>query len=203
MKPHRGIFNIEDSETGKVGLRDRYGLLIEPEYESIVQMPNYRYYELRDKGIVKVYSVYRNIIARRNDIDEDLQNALCNIMDYFYDNSGYVYRDLAEVKVTELFDRNAVVAHVKMWRSSDGTHYDYSDDPFISEDSTQLRSGEFASDTIEFSYRTLNLLRYSYDVKRDDVAIYNIDIKVATDEMSEREDLVKLAEDIEKVLKRQ
>lgn len=29
-----GIFYVEDKETRKVGLRDRYGLLVKPEYES-------------------------------------------------------------------------------------------------------------------------------------------------------------------------
>ena len=201
LTPFRGIFYIEDSKTGKIGLRDRYGMLVKPEYESIVKMPNHRYYELRDKGIVKSYNVYTNIIAKRNDIDEDVQKVLCNIMDDFYDNNGYSYPDLSEVKVTELFDKKAVVAHVKMTRSYNDTHYDYSDKPFIAEDSVVMLSGEFASDTIVRFHETLNVLRYSYDVKRDDVPIYNIDIKVATKNIPEQMDLAELAKDIEAVLK--
>ena len=201
LTPFRGIIFIEDSKTGKIGLRDRYGMLVKPEYESIVKMPNHRYYELRDKGIVKSYYVYTNIIAKRNDIDEDVQKVLCNIMDDFYDNNGYSYPDLSEVKVTELFDKKAVVAHVKMTRSYNDTHYDYSDKPFIAEDSVVMLSGEFASDTIVRFHETLNVLRYSYDVKRDDVPIYNIDIKVATKNIPEQKDLAELAKDIEAVLK--
>ena len=201
LTPFRGIFYIEDSETGKEGLRDRYGLLIEPVYESIEKTYDSRFYELRDKGIVKSYYVYTNIIAKRNDIDEDVQKVLCNIMDDFYDYNGYSYPDLSEVKVTELFDKKAVVAHVKMTRSYNDTHYDYSDKPFIAEDSVVMLSGEFASDTIVRFHETLNVLRYSYDVKRDDVPIYNIDIKVATKNIPEQMDLAELAKDIEAVLK--
>lgn len=88
-----------------------------------------------------------------------------------------------------------------MTRSYNDTHYDYSDKPFIAEDSVVMLSGEFASDTIVRFHETLNVLRYSYDVKRDDVPIYNIDIKVATKNIPEQNDLAELAKDIEVVMK--
>ena len=201
LTPFRGIFYIEDSETGKEGLRDRYGLLIEPVYESIEKTYDSRFYELRDKGIVKVYRVTWNTIYKRNDIDEDLQKKLCSIMEEFYRLSGYSYRDLVELKVTELFDKNPVIAHIKMTRSIPNTYYDYSDKPYIKDDLAEISSGEFAADTIVRFNKTLNVLRYSYDVKRKDEAIFNIDVKVATKDVPEKDDLEILTKDIEKVLK--
>lgn len=36
LNTYNGIFYIEDNNTGKVGLRDRYGMLVDPEYDDIV-----------------------------------------------------------------------------------------------------------------------------------------------------------------------
>ena len=202
LMPYRGFFLIKDAETGKVGLRDRYGLLVEPEYESISLMPNYypRCCALKNNGFVKLYYIYRNCIVKPNAIDEDLQKEVCKIAERSLRFNGYATYDRVEVIVTELFNKNDVISHVKMKSIYENTICDYSDEPYIPMDHVSIRSEEFASDTIVIYREAYNVLRYSYDVKRDDVSIYNIDVKVATKNVPAKEDLVELAEDIEKML---
>lgn len=53
LDPLRGVFYIKDAKTDKVGLRDRYSLLVEPEYDNIVHNTHNRplgIYELRNNG---------------------------------------------------------------------------------------------------------------------------------------------------------
>lgn len=70
LEPFRGIFYIEDPKTEKRGLRDRYGLLVEPVYEGIALNYNNRkwgIYELRNNGSYTLYNLYRNQIIMTDD----------------------------------------------------------------------------------------------------------------------------------------
>ena len=81
------------------------------------------------------------------------------------------------------------------------SYYDYSNHPYISEDSVTLRSGEFATDTIERYGDTFHVLHYSLDVKQDSVVLYNIDLKAARRNMPLHKELDELAKRIETLLK--
>ncbi len=198
------ILRIKDLKTNKIGLRDRYGMLIEPAYENIV--PNSRViplgvYELRNNGCYTLYNVYQNEMIKSNVSDRNLQESICQLLRKFCDGHDYGYRDRVEVRVTRKFNSDALLSHVKMTGSGVFSYNEYPDRPFISEDSVTLCAGEFAIDTIERYGDTYQALHYSYDVKRGSVVLYNIDVKTAKENMPQQETLVELAKEIETLLK--
>ena len=198
------ILRIKDLKTNKIGLRDRYGMLIEPAYENIV--PNSRIiplgvYELRNNGCYTLYNVYQNKMMTSNVSDPNLQDRICQILDKYCDRNAYGHRDRLEIRVTNKFKAEIPLSHVKMTRNGITSYYDYSDHPYISNDSVTLCSGEFATDTIERYGDTFHILHYSYEVKRDSTVLYNIDLKTARQSTPQHEELDELAMRIESLLK--
>ncbi len=204
LEPLRGVFYIKDANTDKVGLRDRYGLLVEPVYENIVHNTRNRplgVYELRNNGCYTLYNVYHNKMMKSNVSDLHLQDSICQILDEYCDRNAYGYRDKLEVRVTSKSNAEIPLSYVKMTRSGVYSYYNYSDQPYISEDSVTLHSGEFATDTIVRYGDTYHVLHYSYDVKRDSTVLYNIDVKTAKQVVPQQEALVELVKEIETLLK--
>ena len=204
LEPLRGVFYIKDAKTDKVGLRDRYGILIEPIYDNIVHNSRNRplgIYELRNNGCYTLYNVYQNKMMTSNVSDPNLQDSICQILDKYCDSNAYGYRDRLEVCVTNKFKAEVPLSHVKMTRNGITSYYDYSNHPYISEDSVTLRSGEFATDSIVRYGDTFHVLHYSHDVKRDSTVLYNIDLKSARQSTPQLEELDELAKRIETLLK--
>ena len=204
LEPLRGVFYIKDAKTDKVGLRDRYSLLVEPEYDNIVHNTHNRplgIYELRNNGYYTLYNVYHNKMMKSNVSDLHLQDSICQILDEYCDRNAYGYRDRLEVRVTNKFKAEVPLSHVKMTRNGITSYYDYSDRPYISEDSVTLRSGEFATDSIVRYGDTFHVLHYSHDVKRDSTVLYNIDLKTARQSTPQHEELDELAKRIETLFK--
>ena len=204
LEPLRGIFYIKDTNTDKVGLRDRYGILIEPIYDNIVHNSHNRplgIYELRNNGCYTLYNVYQNKMMTSNVSDLNLQDSICQILDKYCDRNAYGHRDRLEIRVTNKFKAEIPLSHVKMTRNGMTSYYDYSDHPYISEDSVTLRSGEFATDSVVRYGDTFNVLHYSYDVKQDSAVLYNIDVKTARQSTPQHEELDDLAKRIETLLK--
>lgn len=204
LEPLRGVFYIKDAKTDKVGLRDRYGLLVEPVYENIVHNTHNRpwgVYELRNNGCYTLYNVYHNKMMKSNVSDLHLQDSICQILDEYCDSNAYGYRDRLEVRVTNKFKAEVPLSHIKMTRNGIASYYDYSNHPYISEDSVNLRSGEFATDSVVRYGDTFHVLHYSHDVKRDSTVLYNIDLKTARQSTPQHEELDELAKRIETLLK--
>ena len=204
LEPLRGIFYIKDTNTDKVGLRDRYGILIEPIYDNIVHNSHNRplgIYELRNNGCYTLYNVYQNKMMTSNVCDPNIQDSICQILDKYCDRNAYGHRDRLEIRVTNKFKAEIPLSHVKMTRNGMTSYYDYSDHPYISEDSVTLRSGEFATDSVVRYGDTFNVLHYSYDVKQDSAVLYNIDVKTARQSTPQHEELDDLAKRIETLLK--
>lgn len=204
LEPLRGVFYIKDAKTDKVGLRDRYGILIEPIYDNIIHNSRSRplgIYELRNNGCYTLYNVYQNKMMTSNVSDSNLQDSICQILDKYCDSNAYGYRDRLEVRVTNKFKAEIPLSHVKMTRIGIASYYDYSNHPYISEDSVTLRSGEFATDSVVRYGDIFHVLRYSYDVKRDSMVLYNIDLKTARQSTPQHEELDELAKRIETLLK--
>lgn len=204
LEPLRGIFYIKDTNTDKVGLRDRYGILVGPIYDNIVHNSRNRplgIYELRNNGCYTLYNVYQNKMMTSNISDPNLQDSICQILDKYCDRNAYGHRDRLEIRVTNKFKAEIPLSHVKMTRNGINSYYDYSDQPYISEDSVTLRSGEFATDSVVRYGDTFHVLHYSYDVKRDSTVLYNIDLKTARQSTPQHEELNELAKSIETLLK--
>lgn len=204
LEPLRGVFYIRDTNTDKVGLRDRYGLLVEPIYDNIVHNSHNRplgIYELRNNGCYTLYNVYHNKMMMSNVSDQHLQDSICQLLDECCDRQNYGYRDRLEVRVTNMFKAEIPLSHIKMTRNGINSYYDYSERPYISEDSVTLRSGEFATDSVVRYGDTFHVLHYSYDVKQDSTVLYNIDVKTAKQSVPQHEELDELAKRIETLLK--
>lgn len=205
LEPFRGVFYIKDAMTDKIGLRDRYGMLVEPVYDNIVHNSRNRpfgVYELRNNGCYTLYNVYHNKMMKSNVSDHNLQDDICQLLDKYCDRHDYGYRDRLEVCVTRKYNSKDILSHVKMTRNGICSYYNYSDQPYISEDSVTLRSGEFATDSIVHRGDTLHVLHYSYDVKQDSAVLYNIDVKTARQCVPQHEALDELTQEIETLLKR-
>ena len=148
-----------------------------------------------------LYNVYQNKMMTSNVSDLNLQDSICQILDKYCDRNAYGHRDRLEIRVTNKFKAEIPLSHVKMTRNGITSYYDYSDHPYISEDSVTLHSGEFATDSIVRYGDTFHVLHYSYDVKRDSTVLYNIDLKTARQAVPQQEALVDLVEEIETLLK--
>lgn len=204
LEPFRGVFFIKDLRTDKIGLRDRYGMLVEPVYDNIVH--NLRnlplgVYELRNNGCYTLYNVSYNEMMKSNVSDQNLQDSICQLLDKYCDSHDYDHRDRLEVRVTSKYNSEAILSHVKITRDGSNSYYDYRDGSFILEDSVSLRSRELATDSILQRGDTYHVLHYSYDVKRDSVVLYNIELKSARQTVVQKDAFAELAKDIEALLK--
>lgn len=206
LEPFRGILLIEDAKTGKVGLRDRYGLLLKPAYENIVHHSGtdaWSIFELRNNGNYTLYNICSNKMLKSNVGNQQLQDFICQQLNAYCNRNEYGYMEKLEVRVTAKDNAELPLAHVKM--SKNGMvqpDYDYSDRPFILPDTLSLCSGEFATDTTSCYGDTMYTLHYSFDVKRDSTTLYNIDVKTMQRSMPQKEGLVELAKGIEALLKK-
>ena len=107
LAPYNGILYINDTTNGDlVGLRDRYGLLVEPEYEHI--RPGYvtqwgwtTSFLLQKDGYSQTYHIYDNKILP-SDIKPELQARLCNILTGYFDGFDEGCADKGEILVTDL-----------------------------------------------------------------------------------------------------
>ena len=152
-------------------------------------------------GCYTLYNVYQNKMMTSNVSDPNLQDSICQILDKYCDRNAYGYSERLEVRVTSQSSAEKPLSYVKMTRNGINSYYDYSDRPYISEDSVTLRSGEFATDSIVRYGDTFHVLHHSYDVKRDSTVLYNIDLKTARQAVPQQEALVDLVEEIETLLK--
>ena len=198
------ILRIKDLKTNKMGLRDRYGMLIKPAYDDIA--PNSRVcpfgvYELRNNGCYTLYDVNIKEMIKSNVNDLNLQNSICQLLRKFCDGHDYGYRDRVEVRVTRKFNSEAILSLVKMTGSGSFSYNEYPERPFISNDSVTLSPGEFATGTIERYGDTFHVLHYACDVKQDSVVLYNIDMKTARQNTPQQKELENLAKGIETLLK--
>lgn len=203
LEPLRGVFYVRDSRTDKIGLRDRYGLVVEPAYESIVHNIRNRplwVYELRRNGYYALYDAYHNERMQTNVADQMLQDSICRLLDAYCEECEHGCRDKLEVRVTSKFQSEALLSHVKLSKCGHRSYYDYLDRPYISKDSATLRSGEFGTDSTACYMGTMPALRYSYDVARNNTVLCNIDIKVAGRSMPRQEALAELAKRIETLI---
>lgn len=107
LSPFNGILYITDSSYELHGLRDRYGLLVKPEYEYIREsdrFPNgWPYiYELSKDGYSRYYEVVNNQFVHEPDIHPELQHKVREILeDFFAWNNEY--EDKGQISVTELW----------------------------------------------------------------------------------------------------
>lgn len=186
--PYTGIFYIKDVLGEKQGLRDRYGILVEPEYDGIYHPDGNGglvEIELRKNGHSEYYDPWTDEIRKDDNINDDLQAEICKDIDAFVDKYTTDYDDRIEVKITEL-STSKVLSHVKVAMYG-LLFYNYKDTESLPEDTVDLASGEVSYDTLVcLKHSQKEMPSYAFDVKQDTVPMYRINLKIAQDKQPEK-----------------
>ena len=195
-QPYNGIFYIKYGDC--IGLRDRYGLLVKPEYEHIRHHESGVWYDevaLCRDGYVTLYDILGARFVS-NDINGELQSDVCRALRNIMLSYDCGYDDRMEVKVTEI-PTGKTISHVKATVNG-GLIYNYSDEPFLPEDTVSLQSGEIRCDTLVASESSSSkvMLSHALDIRKDSVGIYRIGIKMAAGKMPEQSMAIQLANEI-------
>lgn len=198
LDPYRGILRINNTTNGKfVGLRDRYGLLVDPEYESIVPNSESYYgwtysYKLQKDGYSRIYDVYKNEILPP-DYYPELQRQLCNILEGFFEMYGHDHGDKGEISVTDIAS-NKTIGHVIISMSGNPIKI-YNRQDYLPQDSATIRVNEFArNDSVKLNrYTTKNILRYTENIPNDSIAKYQVYVRLFLDRQPEEEEMKEIA----------
>jgi len=203
LDTYDGIFYIEDKNTEKIGLRDRYGILVNPEYDGIVYHTVRHWFgelELRKNGYITLYNICNNTFRKGDDINHELQDSICGLVEKHLTKYGYQYEDRLEAKVTDC-NTNNVISWVKAEKNGP-VIYDYKNESYIPTDSVVLQSGEvFCDSLVQLKYCQRQATCYSYDVVKDGMPVCNILVKAAKEKMPKREEVIILADKISVLLK--
>lgn len=182
LESYPGIFFVKNPQTGDYGLRDRYGLLIAPEYDKITYHTPLHYWgtlELRKNGYSTLYDICNNKMLKNDSIDHRLQDSICLMLGNHCRKYGYDYNERLEAKVIEPNNSDKLLSHVKMQKNGNTLYYDYTDKPYISVDTACIRPGEFMTDSLVYTDSNMKAFHYSYDIKTENATLFQIDIKSA------------------------
>lgn len=202
QEPYSGIFHIKDSKSGGLGLRDRYGILVKPEYEQLAYHDKRQWFgklELRKNGCYTLYDICNNSFSKDNAIRHELQDSVCRIIDSHFKEFAYEINDRLEVIVKDYVTGNAI-SHVKA-SINNTPYYNYGSEPYIKAGAIAVQPEGFVADTVCINGYVKQIKSYSHDVKRDSVAMYNIFIQAAKSNQPQNAELLELAGKIESKLK--
>ena len=205
LDSYPGIFGIEDKKTGKIGLRSRYGLLVKPEYESIVYHTPRHWFgelELRKNGYYTLYDICNNEYRTDNHISHQLQDSICHIVEEHLSEYDYQPDERMEVRLIEVSNCQ-VRTHIKALKNG-SVIYDYDDkEAFIPTDSVSYSPGTIVCDSlIRLEWCQLKSLSYAHSATTKDSAIYNIQVTLARENMPKPKEAETLVQKISCFLKK-
>lgn len=206
VAPYSGVLVVEDEGTGKVGLRDRYGLLVEPEYDSWTWHDSRRWFgqlELRRNGYFMLYDICNDRLSKGDGLDHELQDSLCMVMDSHMASHTYAFNDRLEVSVKDCI-KGKLLAHVRMVCNGGPLyHYDRETrEAFIKNGADTLQAGSFVCDTVYIEKCLLKQMAHAVQNGcRDSVQVYTIDVKSARDEQPREEEVRGLMDAIASLLR--
>ena len=205
LDTYPGIFCIEDKETGNIGLRDRYGLLVKPEYETLVYHTSRHWFgelELRKNGYYTLYDICNNEYRTDNHINHQLQDSICKIVEKHLSEYDYQFDERIEVKLTDT-KNSQVRTHIKALKNG-SVIYNYDDkEPFIPTDSVSYTPGTIICDSlVRLEWCMLQSLSYTHDATTNDSAVYNIQVTLARENMPKPKEAETLVKKISRFLKK-
>ena len=205
LDTYPGIFSIEDKETEKIGLRDRYGLLVKPEYESIVYHTPRHWFgelELRKNGYYTLYDICNNEYRTDNHISHQLQDCICHIVEGHLSEYDYQPDERMEVRLIEASNCQ-VRTHIKALKNG-SVIYDYDDkEAFIPTDSVSYTPGTIVCDSlVRLEWCQLKSLSYAHSATTKDSAVYNIQVTLARENMPKPKEAETLVQKISCFLKK-
>ena len=186
LDAYPGIFCIEDKETGKIGLRSRYGLLVKPEYDAFIYHTSRHWFgefELRKNGYYTLYDICNNEYHTDNHISHQLQDSICQIVEEHISEYDYQNDERIEVKLTDT-KNSQVRTHIKALKNG-SVIYDYDDKKaFIPTDSISYTPGTIVCDSlVRLKWCQLKSLSYAHSATTNDSAVYNIQVTLARENM--------------------
>lgn len=200
LSPYNGIFYVTDDTNELYGLRDRYGLLVEPEYEHIREGDRLPYgrtynYVLQKDGYNCYYDVCDNRFIQESDINPALQHKVKEILENHFMSNGSEYDDKGQITISELLDGKTIAdVRISMYGNP---HLNYYAEYFIPADSIHVAPGEFFhNDSVRVYHGTKHLLSYALHVLHDTVPKYRIYVRLATDRTPADSILIGLAEKV-------
>lgn len=186
LTPFRGIIYVTDSTGGLYGLRDRYGLLITPEYEYIGSGTNspcrWSYeYAMQKDGYTRYYDVLNNEFINEPDIVGDLQLRVKEIIERYFADNGSEYDDRGQIKVTDL-QNGKTIADVRVSMYGNPL-LNYCPEHYLADDSVEVTSGNFfRNNSVWTSDITMkHSLSYAIHVPDSMTARYRIYVRLATE----------------------
>lgn len=205
LDTYPGIFSIEDKKTGKIGLRDRYGLLVKPEYESIAYHTARHWFgelELRKNGYYTLYDICNNEYRTDNHISHQLQDSICQMVEEHLSEYDYKSDERLEVRLIEA-KNSQVRTHIKALKNG-SVIYDYDDkEAFIPTDSVSCIPGTIVRDSfVRLEWCMLKSLSYTHDATTNDSAVYNIQVTLARENMPKPKEAEMLVKKISRFLKK-
>lgn len=198
LSPYKGIIYITDSTRKLYGLRDRYGLLVEPEYEHIRISGHFQdggtyIYEFRKDGYSRYYDVVNNTFMHEPDINPELQRKTRLLIENHFDMYGSDLDDRGQITVTDI-GNHKIVANV-MVSMYGNPILCYDSKNFIPADSVQLASGTFLkNDSANVIGSKKHSLSYVLNVPNDDAARYRVYVCLITDKTPSNTAVRNLAE---------
>lgn len=201
LAPYNGILYINDTTNGDLlGLRDRYGLLVEPEYEHIrpgfvTQWGWTTSFLLQKDGFSQTYNVYDNEIIP-SDIKPELQSRLCNILIGYFDEFDEGCADRGEILVTDL-QEDKTIGHVRL--AMHGLPiWQYECSNFLPEDSATVQVNEFLrTDSVDITeYENKNILCYAENIPNDSTAKYKVYVRLALDKIPVEREVKNIADKV-------
>ena len=204
-----------------MGLRDRYGMLVKPEFDSFAfHTANNRIgvLEMRRNGYYTLYDLWSKKRWVADSINHSLQDRICKVVEGHAKVYDYENYDCMEIRVTELAsnkldtctgqvsnnqldactkrDSNKLVACVKA-RKMETIYYDCDPVPFIPTDSIARTAGEVVRDTVvtpnEF---TLHSISYAQSVTVGKGQTYLMQVLLAREQKPTQQEAVNLVQDV-------
>lgn len=215
LDAYPGILVVKDPETGKVGLRDRYGMLVKPEFDSFAfHTANNRIgvLEMRRNGYYTLYDLWSEKRWVADHIDHSLQDRICKVVEGHANVYDYERCERMEIRVTELASNkldtcteqvpNKLVACVKA-RKMETVDYDCDPVPFIPTDSIARSAGEVVRDTVvtpnEF---TLHSISYAQIVTVGKGKTYLVQVLLARKQKPTQQEAVNLVQNVVGLLRK-
>lgn len=190
LTSYNGILLVGDEDSKRVGIRDRYGLLIKPEYEGIrpgrYSLWGKPYTFLLEKdGYAQEYNISENHIEA-TDNNPELQKELCSILKSHFENSPHEFMDCGYIVVSDLAAKK-VIGKVKCNRNG----ISYQSDLFPN-DSVSLESGRFSRmDSISvYGKHYVNSLSYVENIPNDSNATTRIYVRLVYKVKPHEEDII-------------
>lgn len=205
LDTYPGIFCIEDKETGKMGLRDRYGLLVKPEYEAFVYHTSRHWFgelELRKNGYYTLYDICNNEFRTDNHISPQLQDSICQIVEKHISEYDYQNDERMEVKLTDT-KNSQVRTYIKALKNGSVIYYYDDKEPFIPTDSVSHTPETFVCDSLlRLEWCQLKSLSYAHNATTNDLAVYTIQVTLARENMPKPKEAETLVQKISRFLKK-